>query len=203
MSDNTSMLQRLMHLTSTLGTAFEQMVDAAKAQATNAQAEKTQAENAQAETSGEAKSGVTRKSSFSARTLDGGDLSDLTELANLLKAKAQAQAPITVRRTLQTEVFEETKHVVVLINEPSLQVSNLVVAIDDDMLELSAAQDGTDFVGEVFLPCAVNANTQSILARAGMLELRWEKQLTKKKKLRKPNAKPASDAGPSTRPSEQ
>ena len=186
MSDNTSMLQRLMHLTSTLGSAFEQMVDAAKAQA----------EKGQTETTSEAKSGLKRKSSFSMRTLDGGDLSDLTELANLLKAKAQAKAqpPIVVRRNLQTEVFEEAQQVVVLINEPSLQASNLVVAIDGDMLELCAEQDCVNFVGEVLLPCAVNPDTRVSLERAGVLELRWEKPLTKKKKPRKSSAKSVSSA---------
>jgi len=180
MSENTSLLQRLMHLSSTFGTALEQMVEAAKAASGN---------------SGEAKASVKRKTSFSARTLDGGDLADLAELANRLKAKPEA--PVPMRRNLDTEVVEEAEHVIVLINEPSVQMSNLVVAIDGDMLELSAQQAETIFIGEVFLPCTVNPDTLLMLARAGVIELRWEKQLVKAKKPSKSKAKPVPGTAPS------
>ena len=178
MSESNSLLQRLMQLTSTLSNTFDQLLEAAKAEA---------------ETSGAAKAGKRVNTGFSARGLDGGELSDLAELADRLKAKLQT--PVSVRRNLQTEVFEEPQHVIVLITEPGLQMSNLVVSVDDDMLEFSADQDATTFVGEALLPCAVKSGTLSMLGRAGVIELRWGKQLPKKKNLRKSKANTVAGSG--------
>jgi len=175
MSENTSLLQRLTQLGSALGNAFDQMVEAAKAQSG---------------TAGEAAPSNTRKTGFSARALDGSSLNDLTELADRLREKSKA--PPVMRRNLQAEVFEEAQQVIVLINQPGLQVANLVVALDGDMLELSAEQDGSNFAGEVLLPCAVDKDSLSMSARSGVLELRWEKLLIKEKKSGKAKPKRAA-----------
>jgi HSP20 family molecular chaperone IbpA len=158
-----------------LGNVLERLVDSA-----NAQSEReTQSERGpQSEQAPQ----IVSKRGFSIRGLDGSGLDDLKELAERLKN--QAAAPIPQKRTLQLEVHAESKQIVVIIHEPTLQAECLQVHIDGDMLELSAEQANGLFHGEALLPSAVKASSQVLSTHAGMIELRWQKQ---RRAARKPS----------------
>ncbi|MCU0754382.1 MAG: hypothetical protein MUE46_04575 [Xanthomonadales bacterium] len=129
-----------------------------------------------------------------ARTVDGGDLDDLKDLASRLRtvvnpapAPAQADAPA---RPLTVEVHDEADKVVVLVKEPSLQAGRLRIHVDGDMLELDAVDGDVSFHGEAHLPCIVDDRQRSMRGSLGLIELSWPKpeDARPKPKLRKRKA---------------
>jgi len=110
---------------------------------------------------------------FSARGLDSSALTELGELAQRLTTRGREKPAQPLKRRLNPEVHEEKGQVVVLINEPALELKRLQITLAGDMLSLSAEQPNLHFEGEAWLGHLVDDSTRSVSAHAGVIELRW------------------------------
>lgn len=108
------------------------------------------------------------------RTLDGGSLDDLRELASRLAAGG-AEEPKAKRapRRLTIEVHEENDAIVALIQRAGIQPDRLRVEVVGDMLEVGVEQDGQAWAGECRLPCAVDDARRTLTAAPGLVTLTW------------------------------
>ncbi len=110
-----------------------------------------------------------------ARTLDGGSLDDLKDLASKLRGLGASSEPATPPppQTLELELHEEADYLTVLISHPGLTPGRLEISVTGDMLEVQAYQGEQAYHGECQLPFAVDDSNREMKIHRGLIELRW------------------------------
>lgn len=78
-------------------------------------------------------------------------------------------------REPMVDVFDEGNEVVVIAEIPGVGESAIEAEVKEDILLLSASDEGRKYSKEVLLPCAVVADTMKSSYRNGILEIRLTK----------------------------
>ena len=78
-------------------------------------------------------------------------------------------------REPMVDVFDEGNEVVVIAEIPGVAESDIKLEIKEDILLLSASDEGRKYSKEVLLPCAVAAETMKSSYHNGILEIRLTK----------------------------
>lgn len=90
----------------------------------------------------------------------------------------EAGAVVEEVREPMVDIFDEGSEVVVIAEIPGVQESAIKLEVREDILLLSATDEGRKYSKEVLLPCAVQADTIKSSYRNGILEIRLTKAST-------------------------
>ncbi len=109
---------------------------------------------------------------FTVRTMAGGE----TKVETFGNIKKTEEGPVVeeVREPI-VDVFNEEDHLLVVAELPGIEENRLKLMLEQDLLTLSAENRQRKYEKEVVLPCAVDASSEELTFRNGVLEVKYSK----------------------------
>lgn len=113
---------------------------------------------------------------FNIRTMEdaGGERSiEVEPFGNVSRDRASGEASVSERREPPTDVFEESDHVLVVVEMPGIGEADASFTVEGDVLTVQAEQGAKRYYKELLLPRAFDAEAMSVSAVNGVFELRF------------------------------
>lgn len=110
---------------------------------------------------------------FNIRTLAGGK----PEIRTFGNIKKTPQGPVVKEtREPMVDIFDEGKEILLVAELPGISETAIRTELNEDILTLSAEENGKKYYKEILLPSPVKAETLRKTFKNGILEIRFEKK---------------------------
>lgn len=110
---------------------------------------------------------------FSVR-MGGGEKPRIEPFGNVVKKGARGPA-VDDEREPMIDIFDEDSHIVVVVELPGVEESDIKFTVDGDDLSLTARRGERKYSKEIQLPCVVTAKGAVAAYRNGVFELKLTK----------------------------
>lgn len=109
---------------------------------------------------------------FNIRTMAGGPPSSMrAAAASAPKKEHVGHAEVEDERQPQVDVFDEDDHVLLVVELPGVEPSDVSLSLNDDILTLTAKAADRSYRQEVLVPGAVDFDRRTTRMRNGILEI--------------------------------
>lgn len=113
---------------------------------------------------------------FNIRTMEdaGGERSiEVEPFGNVSRDRSSGEASVSERREPPTDIFEETDHVLVVVEMPGIGDADASFAVEGDVLTISAEQGAKRYYKELLLPRSFDASAMTVSAVNGVFEVKF------------------------------
>lgn len=112
---------------------------------------------------------------FNIRTLSDGtgeSRLDVQPFGDVTRDASTGKAEVAETREPPTDVFEESDHVLIVVEMPGISIDDATFAVEGDILTISAEKGPKRYRKEVLLPRAYEARACAVSANNGVFEVK-------------------------------
>ena len=109
---------------------------------------------------------------FTVKVGHGDDRPRIEPFGNIRKDRESGHTVVQEVREPVVDVFEEEDHVLVVAEMPGISVEDVQIAVEDDLLTISAERDDKKYRKEVLLPASCAREKMQVTCNNGVVEIK-------------------------------
>jgi HSP20 family protein len=105
----------------------------------------------------------------------GGDRPRIEPFGNIRKDRESGRSVVQEVREPVVDLFEEEDHVLIVAEMPGISVEDVQIAVEDDLLTITAAHGDKKYRKEVLLPASYAREKMQVTCNQGVVEIKCVK----------------------------